>query len=64
MDFTIRIFVNYDDYSIEVRDLKELHREQRRAKKYNKVIRSIEINCYEDSEELFGEYKLVASKII
>lgn len=64
MGFTIRIFVTYDDYSIEVSNLKELRREQRWAKRYKKIIRSIEINCYEDSEELFGNDKLVASKNI
>lgn len=64
MGFTIRIFVTYDDYSIEVSNLKELHREQRWAKQYKKIIRSIEINCYEDSEELFGKGKLIASKKI
>lgn len=64
MGFTIRIFVIYDDYSIEVSNLKELRREQRWAKQYKKIIRSIEINCYEDSEELFGEGKLIASKKI
>lgn len=51
------------DY-IEVSDLKELCREQRWAKQHKKIIRSIEINCYEDSEELFVEGKLIASKKI
>lgn len=64
MDALIRIFVKFDQYSMEVKDLAELKRVQRRAKRHNQVIRGVVAICYEQSEELFGEEKLIATKVI
>ena len=60
----IRLFVKYDNYSIEVEDLKALEREKRHAKKIGAEIIAIEVRCYEESSELFGTGKLLATKRI
>lgn len=60
----IRLFVKYDNYSIEVEDLKALERAKRYAKKIGAEIIAIEIQCYEESSELFGVGKLLATKKI
>ena len=60
----IRLFVKYDNYSIEVEDLRALDREKRYAKKIGAEIIAIEVQCYEESSELFGTGKLLATKAI
>lgn len=60
----IRLFVKYDNYSIEVEDLKALEREKRYAKKIGAEIVAIEVQCYDESSELFGTGKLLATKQI
>jgi hypothetical protein len=60
----IRLFVKYDNFSIEVSDLEALEREKRYAKKIGAEIVAIEVQCYEDSSELFGTGKLLATKQI
>lgn len=60
----IRLFVKYDNYSIEIEDLQALKREKRYAKKIGAEITAIEVQCYEESSELFGEGKLLATKQI
>ena len=60
----IRLFVKYDNYAIEVEDLKALEREKRYAKKIGAEIIAIEVQCYDESIELFGTGKLLATKVI
>ncbi len=60
----IRLFVKYDNYSIEVEDLKALEREKRYAKKIGAEIVAIEAQCYDESSELFVMGKLLATKQI
>ena len=60
----IRLFVKYNNYSIEVEDLKALEREKRYAKKIGAEIVAIEAQCYDKSSELFGTGKLLATKQI
>lgn len=55
----ISLFVKYDNFSIEVRDLEAVEREKRYAKKIGADIIAIEVQCYEESSD-----KLLATKQI